>query len=777
MKKQALFLLFISAIGEIAAQPMPCGPNPMMTTTCAPACVICDIDGFTGINNSNVQGQAPPGFCTSVVHHMQWIAFIAGTTDLTITVTPSNCQIGNGLEVGIYQTSDCANFTLVSNCDTDIQPGEVGVFKNVTPLTVGQYYYFVMDGNGDDICNWTIHVTQGTTNVLQLPPPGLISGPKTPCKGGTFEYSLPPLVGATFYVWSVDGITVDTTSMPQTSISWPVAGQHTVCVHAANVCDEGQPTCTDINVESLPPTVVEETICQGDTLIFNQKPLTASGQYSFYLKTADGCDSTVVLDLTVSQPSVETLAVTICSVDSFEVAGQFFKTAGVYNVPTSTVGGCDSLVILTLTTEVCPIHGTAKGDLLSCFGGTDGNIIVKMTDGTGPYSLSWKEVLSGQPTGSSTILATQGTADIGSLPAGIYNLTITDVSGKTCYLTAFITSPTPVGAEVTASIFGQFEISCPGSSDGSITVEGKGDFPLFTINWSSGQMAFSIDGLAAGSYDFTVTDAHGCTFSSSKILEEPPPLSLEIEAKDPGCAPSNDGAISANNPTGGQSPYQFALNDGAFQASKAFENLAPGDYFLKIKDSNGCLDSLSTTLAPPLTIPVDLGGPFTLELGDSLKMQPVTGGIPDTWEWNAAPGLSCLDCPSPWAMPTSDQTYVLTIKPAIGCPTSDSARVSVVKIRRVFIPNVFSPNDDGENDFLTVFAGKGAKQVRKLQVYDRWGELMFERKNFPPNNETLGWDGSFRGKRLRPGVYAVVSEVEFIDGWVEKGEGDVTIVK
>lgn len=156
----AALLLLVST--TLFAQPQPCGPNPEMTPVCANACIICDINGFTGINNAGIVGQAPPGFCTGTVHHMQWIGFIAGSASLTLSISVFNCQNGAGLEVGIYKSLDCQTFQLVSNCDGGIPPNTTQNFTNITPLTIGQYYYFVMDGNNNDVCSYTIHVVNGT---------------------------------------------------------------------------------------------------------------------------------------------------------------------------------------------------------------------------------------------------------------------------------------------------------------------------------------------------------------------------------------------------------------------------------------------------------------------------------------------------------------------------------------------------------------------------------------------------------------------------------------
>ena len=112
-----LGLLTFLIVMIVDAQPSPCDmANPEMTSTCIEACIICDIDGFTGRHESDVPGVLPPDFCTMRVHNGQWIAFQAASTDLRIRMSVSNCEIGSGLELGLYESLDCENFTLISNC-------------------------------------------------------------------------------------------------------------------------------------------------------------------------------------------------------------------------------------------------------------------------------------------------------------------------------------------------------------------------------------------------------------------------------------------------------------------------------------------------------------------------------------------------------------------------------------------------------------------------------------------------------------------------------------
>ena len=102
MQKGIFTTFLVFYFSQIFGQPLPCEDPPMMTSFCVDACIICDIDGFTGRHESTVVGQAPPGFageCTFQAHNMQWIAFIAGSEDLEVRMSVSNCRDGLGLRI------------------------------------------------------------------------------------------------------------------------------------------------------------------------------------------------------------------------------------------------------------------------------------------------------------------------------------------------------------------------------------------------------------------------------------------------------------------------------------------------------------------------------------------------------------------------------------------------------------------------------------------------------------------------------------------------------
>jgi len=112
-----------------------------------------------------------------------------------------------------------------------------------------------------------------------------------------------------------------------------------------------------------------------------------------------------------------------------------------------------------------------------------------------------------------------------------------------------------------------------------------------------------------------------------------------------------------------------------------------------------------------------------------------------------------------------------------GCRTSDEVHVRVIKDRDVYVPNAFSPNGDGANDYFLPYTGTEVDHINTFRIFNRWGALLFALEDFNAENEEMGWDGVFQGKSLNPGVFIYYLEVTFIDGHVEVYQGDFTLIK
>ncbi len=773
LNKTILALAFWLAATQIFAQPMPCTPPEMMTSTCEEACIICDINGFTGRNSSSNPGEAPPGFCTNTVHNAQWIAFMAGSMDLTLKISVSGCQTGGGLEVGIYESLDCQTFKLVSACDGDI-PNNTSQNFTMTNLTVGQYYYFVMDGNMGDKCNYTINVLAGSTNVSELTTSGNIVGNFKFCPGvpQTFEIEAP--TGATQFDWKLDGISKG--SGKKIDLNFLAPGVHQLCCTASNACDEAPPVCTTLVVETIEPQFFTQNLCTGECLTVSDTTICETGDYEIHRTDVAGCDSAFFVSLKIFQSALTKIDLNICDGDSIFVAGKpFFKTGNFVEIM-QTTNGCDSTIQLNLQTIICEMKGKTTVQNVACFGGSTGGITFSVTDGTPPFTYVWQGI--GQASGGiGNISGVNIFETIQNLPVGNYAISVADNFGNDVILLAEIGGEKPLEITGKFSDFSGFEIDCAGGNSGKIEAAATGGKPPYQYFWSNNSTKNPLENVPAGQYFLTLTDANNCTQTIDFQLDEPTPVVLEASFENPNCDSLETGKISANSATGGVGGYEFSISGNDFSPKMDFENLGAGDFELILKDKNGCTDTAFFTLVAPEIPVIELGEDQTILLGESTRLNASANVFLENILWSPPLGLSCLDCAEPEAAPVNTTIYTVQVSSKHDCTTSDSVAVRVEKKYDVFAPNIFSPNDDGRDDFFTLFGGKAVAGIKSLNIFSRWGELVFQKNDFAASEISTGWDGTFRGKKVNPGVFSWTAEVVFLDGEILVLKGSVGIVR
>ena len=129
------------------------------------------------------------------------------------------------------------------------------------------------------------------------------------------------------------------------------------------------------------------------------------------------------------------------------------------------------------------------------------------------------------------------------------------------------------------------------------------------------------------------------------------------------------------------------------------------------------------------------------------------------------------------ARPVGNTFYTLTVRNAAGCPAQDTMTVFVTcGGGNVFIPNTFSPNGDGMNDVFYP-RGKGISLVKSFRVFNRWGQIVFERYQFSINDRGAGWDGTVGGRKVSPDVYVYICEIICENNQVLLFKGDVTLLR
>ncbi len=325
-----------------------------------------------------------------------------------------------------------------------------------------------------------------------------------------------------------------------------------------------------------------------------------------------------------------------------------------------------------------------------------------------------------------------------------------------------------------------------------------------SYNWYFGQGANPATATGPGPHDVVYssfghksillqveTDA-GCSVTQVReIYIEPccdPQTALDIQlddTQDPACYGESSGSI-ATSATGGTPGYQFSIDGELYQSIGSFAELPAGEYEIFVQDIKGCMDSVEAVLQQPPPLIVDAGPDQVITLGESVTLE---GSIQEALSpaeplWIAplsecvTDPLSCYNCLTPLATPLVSDTFYLSATDLDGCSDIDTVFVEVTPVRPVYIPNAFSPNGDGINDYFTAFGGAVATSIVKFQVYSRWGDLLFQTGDIPLNNEKLGWDGrSADGRPLKPGVYAYVIEIAFLDCTTGVYYGDVMLVR
>jgi gliding motility-associated-like protein len=194
-------------------------------------------------------------------------------------------------------------------------------------------------------------------------------------------------------------------------------------------------------------------------------------------------------------------------------------------------------------------------------------------------------------------------------------------------------------------------------------------------------------------------------------------------------------------------------------------------------NSSGCKDTtVQNILVNPLPV-VNMPGQITVNSGFPVTLPATYSPNTITWTWTPPRGLSCTNCATPDVGPKFNTTYQVLFTDNNGCTNRATLEVIVIcKNANLFIPNTFSPNGDGSNDVFYA-RGKGLERVKTLRIFNRWGEVVFEKIDFPINDPSYGWDGTYKGKKQQPGVYVYQAEVFCDNGDIIRLNGNIALIQ
>lgn len=321
------------------------------------------------------------------------------------------------------------------------------------------------------------------------------------------------------------------------------------------------------------------------------------------------------------------------------------------------------------------------------------------------------------------------------------------------------------------------DVSCHGDLSGEIKVNPSGGLNPYSYSWSSGATSRDLKNIPAGDYELNITDAKGCVQAFPVRVKQPEPLGNATFS----CSDMQRGLINIQA-TGGSPPYRYSANGSPSSDNSIFERLIPGEnYDLQITDNKGCQLQQDFVMPAPVAAMSRLPEEMQARLGVPLVLDPdyqVPENLIESAEWFPERYLDCYDCLYPKMVPIDNVLYVLRLKDIFGCVNETSTFVLVNRRVEVFVPNAFSPDGDGYNDQLTLFADPAqVKQILHLTIFSRWGDQVFQRRDFPPNDERFSWDGRFQGKPLPTGMYVYSAQVQLVDDTVVPLQGEILLMK
>lgn len=643
---------------------------------------------------------------------------------------------------------------------------------------------------------------QGTFNA------GFTANPPQICDGNTsiLTFNGTPSGTATF-TWGLNGGTIvsgSATGPGPLEVRWTGQGVKNITLDINDGgCTIPQATGTvTVNANPIPLAGQDQTICSGGTGTLGGIP---QGNYSYYWSPSIGLsDSTVAnpivrdtnltqqpklrtyyvvtsingcvaidsMVLTISPPQLTTLnpsgIVNVCLGGSVAIAAtQTFvqylwnnnattqsitaTQSGQYSFGAIDAQGClwlSDVADVVVATSPLPITISADGPTSFCSGGS-----VNLSTDSTFQTYNWSNSASQQ--------------NINVTQSGTFNVTTTDNANCEGLSNDIIVTVWDLPTVSSTSVIDQ---QCYSIADGSITVAGATGVAPYTFNWSNNQAGSFINGLLPNTYDVTVTDVNLCTGTGSFTVNPAPFFEAVIDsAIDVRCFGGNNGIIVARG-SGGTPGFTYLWSNGT-QNSTATQ-LEADTYDVTVFDSKGCTATANASITEPDEI-VALMPPVTeMRIGKEQQLNVDVSPISNTYtyEWRPQKGLSCYDCYDPIASPVKSIEYTFIVRDPNGCADTLLIPFIVDQSKVLYLPNFFSPNGDGANEFWCMFSD--AVETIDLKIFNRIGEKVFETTDIKQC-----WDGFYQGIISDPGMYVYVVKISYIDETWTQREGSIMLYR
>ncbi|MBI4932011.1 MAG: gliding motility-associated C-terminal domain-containing protein, partial [Bacteroidetes bacterium] len=418
---------------------------------------------------------------------------------------------------------------------------------------------------------------------------------------------------------------------------------------------------------------------------------------------------------------------------------------------------CSGTATVTVT-STSVLAATATATPTNCIANV-GTATANPTGGTAPITYAWS---TAPPQNSQTATG---------LGAGTYSVTITDANGCSTTVATTVTAPNGI-TSVTAT---STQASCNGLSDGTATASPTGGTVPYTYLWNNNQTTQMATGLAAVTYSVTVSDANGCTFPATVPVAEPLPILTSFSSVADTCGKKIGSATTT--PTGGTPPYTYLWLVNPSQSTQAIAGLYSGIYTCVVTDANGCNVSSSATVANiPGPSANFIANPQVVNiLSSNVTFIDLSASNIITWAWSFGDGGNSV-VQNPHYTYQSEGTFLVTliVTNASGCNDTTEQTVIVEGYSTIYVPNTFTPNNDGLNEVFAPQFSRIDEQNYSMMIFDRWGNLVFKTTNVRDY-----WDGKVHrsGDLVQEDIYVYVITYHDLKKAEHKLIGNVNVVK
>ena len=675
------------------------GINPQITWTSIPA-----VSGLSGFSLSNLcVGTYSYVITDNGVMVAQGSEFVGVRLPLVITGTPTDEVNGNDGSIQLDPVQNSVGTLSYSWTNVASSGNVIGTGMNITGLQAGTYEVSVTDsGSG---CSNTARFVIEDKRPVEIDGLNVTNSQCAGDNGGAIEFTV---------TQGLPDFTIEITGGP---LGQPITEVRTV-----------SPPFT-YNTGGLPEgnymvrvTDSNQSIFTDNFTISEPDPISASALIYPHTSTQNGR-----IDLSV------TGGTTPYDIDWGSGVNPSNLQPGTYRATVTDGNGCEFITSDYSVTRFRIIEFN-KIDA-NCSDAANGSLSIAVDGGNLPYQYRWTD------SGGSEI----GTdAMISGLAPGTYTIVVTGNLGTEITETYTITEQSTISTStVITTNFSGFNVSCFGGTDGQARVTPANGISPYTYKWEDGQDTEQAFNLSAGTILVTVTDAVGCSSSSSVTLTQPPAVEVEQDVRGVDCFGDTNGEIRVFTSGGVRYPgverYIYQWDEITFDGSTV-RNVSAGDYELLIEDANGCQENVVVTVPGPTrelfaeVVTTDSDG----DCNGSARAEVVGGTAPYFYRWI---NRFTADSTDRELLGLCSDEYTLVVIDANGCETSAIGRVGNTAIECLSTRAVITPDGGGLNEEFIIWCIEQYPD-NTLEIYNRWGQLVWEQDDY---------DNTWRGKTMRQG--------------------------